>query len=215
MKKQLQITALFLFLLATAQPIYSQTLYMGESSIGIGVQYQFASISGQPYHTYVIGVSNERRFDISLAFSRTTIESERRNNSYRAGSNSVQLTFFPSREVNENESFTTELLTGVGIAKVHQDSGLLLMLGAGISKALPQNPSGPSMRPRISGGYILSRIESESSETAQANVEKSIAAEFLVDFRLNESAALIITPSLSYYINENTTGLGISSSFVF
>jgi len=205
-----------LLMMLIAQPIYSQTLYMGQNSSGIGVQYQYASISGQPYHTYLLGISKAKKLDVTFALSRTSFEPTHQHNAYRSGSGTIQLTFFPSREENMNEILTTELVTGMGVAQIHRDKGLILMLGAGISRALSQNPSGPSMRPRISAAYSFTRIEPESlSETAQVNVGISIAGELLIDVRFGETAALIFTPSLGYYKNERTTGLGLSTSFVF
>lgn len=215
MQKFLCGLALLLFML-TAQPIYSQTLYMGENSMGVGVQYQYASISGQPYHTYLLGISKAKELDVTFALSRTSFEPTHQHNAYRSGTGTIQLTFFPSREENTNEILTTELLTGVGIAQIHRDKGLILMLGTGISRALSQNPSSPSMRPRISAAYTFARIEPESSNaTAQVHTGISIAAELLIDVRFGDAATLIFTPSLDYYKNERTTGPGLSTSFVF
>jgi len=206
-----------LLLILTAQPIYSQTLYMGENSAGVGVQYQYASISGQPFHTYLFGVSLKRKFDISVAFSEASSRSMRQNNAFRAVSSTIQLTFFPTMEKNGQNSFSTELVAGVGTTQVNLNSGFVMMVGAGISKAThPQNTNTLSMRPRFSAASTYTRIGTEPhSEFAQENIGVSIAVELLIDVRLNDTAALIFTPSMGYYTNEHTTGYGLSASFVF
>jgi len=217
MKKRLRIIALFLFLLVTAQPIFSQTLYAEENSAGVGVQYQYASISGQSYHGYLLGLSLKRRFDLSIAFSENSPGSSSHSSFYQVKSSTIQLTFFPTMEKKEQKSFTTELLAGVGLAQVSLNSGYVILLGAGISKTdNPQNSSGLTMRPRISAVSTFTKIGSEpNSNFRQENHGVSIAIELLVGVRVSETATLIFTPSLGYYTVERTSGLGISSSFVF
>lgn len=120
--------------------------------------------------------------------------------------------------------FTGEVVTGFGITKINNTHGLLLIFGTAVSKGMFRNEQGSNIRPRISAGYTLSTIKTESysgpyspvaSERTQVDVGITIGAELLMDLRLSKTVALLISPSLNFYPNERETGLGLSSSIVF
>ncbi|WP_340105174.1 hypothetical protein [Rhodohalobacter sp. 8-1] len=197
---------------------------MGEKSSGIGLQYQYTSFMGQPASALTVGFSIDKNMDVAFSGTSTTVEETRDYNEFKAASGSVLLTFFPAKEQDENQLFTGEVMTGFGITKIHNTHGIMLMLGTGVSKGLFQNEQGSNIRPRISAGYTLSTIKTESysgpysptaSERTQVDVGVIIGAELLMDLRLSKTVTLLISPSLNFYPNERETGLGFSSSIVF
>lgn len=197
---------------------------MGEKSNGIGLQYQYTSLMGQPTSAFIVGFSIDKNVDVAFSATSTTFEENRDYNEFKAASGSMLFTFFPAREQDENQLFTGEVITGFGISKIHNTHGLMLMLGTGVSKGLFQNEQGNNIRPRISAGYTLSTIKTESysgpysptaSERTQVDVGVVVGAELLMDLRLSKTVALLISPSLNFYPNERETGVGFSSSIVF
>lgn len=223
LKNVLGFTFFMLFFLIS-QSSFSQTLFMGEESAGIGLQYQYTSFMGQPASAFIIGFSIDKKVDVAFSATNTTFEENRQHNEFKAASGSMFFTFFPAREQEENQLFTGELMTGFGISKIHKTHGLMLMLGTGVSKSLLQNDHGTNIRPRVSVGYTLSTIKTESysgpystsaSERTQVDVGLTIGAELLMDFRLSKTVALLLTPSLNFYPNERDTGFGFSVSVIF
>lgn len=224
MLNKLRGLILLISILFITQSAYSQTLFMGEKSNGIGIQYQYASFMGQPSSAFIVGFSIDKKIDVAFSATSTTFEENQQHNEFKAAAGSMLFTFFPAREQEENQLFTGELMTGFGISKIHNTHGLLLMLGTGVSKGLLQNEQGTNIRPRISAGYTLSTTKTESysgpysptaSERTQVNVGVTIGAELLMDLRLSKTVALLISPSLNFYPNERETGMGFSSSIVF
>jgi hypothetical protein len=216
-------TTCLIFLLTT-QSLFSQTLFLGEESIGVGVQYQYTSLMGQPASSFAVGFSLNRKLDLTFSGTNASVAERGYQDAYSISAGSAQLTFFPAKEENDDQAFTGEVVTGLGIISFRQNQGLMFLLGTGFSKAFMLKDRGTNIRPRLSAGYTLTTTNSTSesysyslaeSDRTQVNAGVTIGGELLMDFRLSKTAALILTPSLNFFPDHREAGFGFATAIVF
>lgn len=224
MTSKQRVVFLFLVILCISQSSYAQTLFMGKESNGIGVQYLFMDQPTQTAHTVALGFSLDQKTDVTFSYSNSVISLTRDQSDYKSETGSIQFTFFPAREENEEDLFTGEFLAGFGFIDVASSNGFTLFFGAGVSKALFKKENGNNFRPRLSAGYALSTLKEKSqsstydymsSDRAQVGVGISFSAELIADFRFNESASLLLTPGMLFFPDASESGFGFSVSFIF
>ncbi|MFO7845691.1 MAG: hypothetical protein R6V27_03945 [Balneolaceae bacterium] len=197
---------------------------MGEESNGIGVQYLFLDQPTQTAHSIALGFSLEQKADVTFSYSNSKISTTGDRSVYESETGSIQMTFFPAREENEEDLFTGEFLTGFGFIDIGSSNGFTFLLGTGISKALFKNEDGNNLRPRLSAGYALSTLKNKSQsstydymspEQTQVGIGISFSAELTADLRFNDTAGLLLSSGMFFFPGASETGIGYSVSFIF
>lgn len=224
MTTKLRASCLLLLIFWVAQTASAQTLFMGKESIGIGVQYLYMDQPTQTAHTVALGFSLDQKADVTFSYANSEMSLSEDQSGYTSEAGSIQLTFFPAREENEEDLFTGEFVAGFGFIDVATSNGFTIFLGTGISKALFKNEDGNNLRPRLSAGYSLSTLKEKSqsssygymsSDRAQVSAGISFSAELVADLRFNETAGLLLTPGMLFFPDEREAGFGFSASIIF
>jgi len=206
------VSGLFLLLFLTVQQSYSQTLFMGSESIGIGLQYGYIGIGDVTTSSFTLGFSKDRRADFGFIYTRGTTELPYQREPHTYDMGAIFGTLFPASEW-DGDPFTGELMIGAGINEDKRLNGPFLLTGIGISKSLNDQPDKPGIRPRASLAYTL--VAGKRSEDESNQVASSISVSFELIFQLTgKSGGVLIIPSYAFIPDTRTGGLGISASII-
>ena len=142
-------SGLLIILLATAAQ--SQTIFSGDEYNGVGVQAGITSINDRPAQIYAVGLSLNRKADLTLSFLNAEYPVNR-DNIYSSTTVLLQLAFFPTLEKN-GDTFTTEVAGGFGGGGIADAP--IISFGLGVSKAVIGELDKNNIRPRASFGYSI------------------------------------------------------------
>lgn len=209
---KLQGFGLFLLLILTAQPSFSQTLFMGSESVGVGLQYGYFGTSDVSTSSVGLGFSKNRTVDIGFIYTRGTTETpdQRESHSYDMGA--IYGNLFPASEWN-GDPFTGEFLFGAGINGNKQMNGPFFLTGIGVSKLLTDRTDYGGVRPRASISYTIATGKRSEDNTNQVASSTSLSLELIFELT-GRSGGVLFIPAYTFIPDTQTSGWGISASII-
>ena len=202
-------SGLLIILLATTAQ--SQTIFSGDDYNGVGVQAGITSINDRPAQIYTVGLSLNRKADLTLSFLNAEYPVNR-DDIYSSTTVLLQLAFFPSLEEN-GDAFSTEVAGGFGGGGIADAP--ILNFGLGVSKAVVGELDKNNIRPRASFGYsILTGTGEQTNEPPISSISTNAALELIFHFQSDRLSFLVI-PYMGFYPDNRETAPGLSASIIF
>lgn len=202
-------SGLLIILLATTAQ--GQTLFSGDDYNGVGVQAGITSINDRPAQLYAVGLSLNRKADLTLSFLNAEYPVNR-DDTYSSTTVLLQLAFFPTLEEN-GDAFSTEVAGGFGGGGIADAP--IISFGLGVSKAVVGELNENNIRPRASFGYsILTNNGDNSDEFPISSISTSAALELIFHFQ-SDNVSFLVIPYMGFYPDNRETAPGLSASFVF